>query len=114
MLQAGQKLRPAATRINNKSAPQWPALEANCDSGRDAGSPGHFFVTGSSDQSSCDRLSSCYTMIRLHGGFQNMRDLLRAFLFLFIASSFAVAQQGGRTIYLVRHAEKADSPADDP
>jgi broad specificity phosphatase PhoE len=43
-----------------------------------------------------------------------MRNLLKAALFLSVASSFAIAQQGGRTIYLVRHAEKAEAPADDP
>ena len=38
----------------------------------------------------------------------------RAVLFLLIASSFSLSQQAGRTIFLVRHAEKADAPADDP
>lgn len=43
-----------------------------------------------------------------------MRGPLRAAFLSLIAITTAFAQQGGHTIFLVRHAEKADAPADDP
>ncbi len=43
-----------------------------------------------------------------------MRRSLAVIFLFFITVSTAFAQPGGRTIFLVRHAEKAEAPAGDP